>query len=681
MKRLLLLITICISFVSFSQVPNYVPTNGLVGWWGFNGNANDESGNGNNGTINGAALTSDRNAVINSAFSFDGIDDYISFNTANLPYANSDRTISIWFLKQNNNSIWSHTALSYGSASQSNAIMISVGNNNLFTVQGWADDIGTNQPSSNSWENLIFTLSSSIGNIYYNGNLITTQNVANWNTIQSVFYIGTRCDLSNSFFFGNIDDIGIWNRALTQCEISALYNAQVANLSVNAGPDASICNGNELTLSAISNSGSTQTMVVTASSSTDYTFSGAYTGADPNITAEVGDTLVFNVNSPSHPFWIKTDPVTGTASAVSVANNGTGNGTISWVPDTPGTYYYICQFHSGMVGTITINASSTSITWNNGVTDGVTFTPLTSGYYTATATTGSCAVSDSLFITLLQPTTSSIIESNCDTYTAPDGQVYTTSGLFTAVIPNTAGCDSTITIDLTITNSNTGSETMTECNSYTWNTNGQTYTQSGQYTAVLTNASGCDSTVTLNLTIEIVDITSQPVDQTVVVGNNGQFTVTTSATNPSYQWQSNDGNGWIDLFNAGQYSGTDTDVLTISNVQFGQNNFLYRCIVTSGNCETISSVGRLTIQDNVGLDDINKNIFNVYPNPTSNSFTISSDNLINSEFKMIDAQGREVLTGSMNGQEHTIDISKLSKGVYSVVFDNTEYPMVRVIKE
>ena len=215
-------------------VPSYIPTSGLVGWWPFNGNANDGSGNGNNGTINGAALTSDRNAVINSAFSFDGIDDYISFNTANLPYANSDRTISIWFLKQNNNSIWSHTALSYGSASQSNAIMISVGNNNLFTVQGWADDIGTNQPSSNSWENLIFTLSSSIGNIYYNGNLITTQNVANWNTIQSVFYIGTRCDLSNSSFFGNIDDIGIWNRALTQQEITDVYNG--CQLSVNTQP-------------------------------------------------------------------------------------------------------------------------------------------------------------------------------------------------------------------------------------------------------------------------------------------------------------------------------------------------------------------------------------------------------------------------------------------------------------
>jgi len=41
-----------------AQVPSYVPTNGLVGWWPFNGNANDESGNGNNGTVNGATVDS-----------------------------------------------------------------------------------------------------------------------------------------------------------------------------------------------------------------------------------------------------------------------------------------------------------------------------------------------------------------------------------------------------------------------------------------------------------------------------------------------------------------------------------------------------------------------------------------------------------------------------------------------
>lgn len=42
---------------AFAQVPSYVPTNGLVGWWPFNGNINDLSGNGNNGTVFGATPT------------------------------------------------------------------------------------------------------------------------------------------------------------------------------------------------------------------------------------------------------------------------------------------------------------------------------------------------------------------------------------------------------------------------------------------------------------------------------------------------------------------------------------------------------------------------------------------------------------------------------------------------
>jgi hypothetical protein len=49
-----------------------------VGWWPFSGNAIDSSGNGNNGTVNGATLTTDRNAVANSAYSFDGVNDYIN---------------------------------------------------------------------------------------------------------------------------------------------------------------------------------------------------------------------------------------------------------------------------------------------------------------------------------------------------------------------------------------------------------------------------------------------------------------------------------------------------------------------------------------------------------------------------------------------------------------------------
>jgi trimeric autotransporter adhesin len=228
MKKILILTTLSFGMlfpIIAQNIPSYVPTNGLVGWWPFNGNANDESGNGNDGTVNGATLTNDRKGVSNNAYFFDGVNDYIEFKTPNLPYLNSDRTISIWFLKRNNNSIWTHTALAYGSASKSNSIMIGVGNNNTIAVQGWADDIKLTQNSSNKWENITFSLTNGMGKVYYNGLLIATQDLQNWSTIESVFYLGSRCDLANSYFFGDIDDIAIYNRALTQKEITALYTS------------------------------------------------------------------------------------------------------------------------------------------------------------------------------------------------------------------------------------------------------------------------------------------------------------------------------------------------------------------------------------------------------------------------------------------------------------------------
>ena len=85
---------LCLAANVMAQVPSYVPTNGLVGYWPFNGNANDASGNGNNGTVNGATLTTDRFGVVNKAYNFDGINDFIDLQnlTSNLNFS-----YSLWF--------------------------------------------------------------------------------------------------------------------------------------------------------------------------------------------------------------------------------------------------------------------------------------------------------------------------------------------------------------------------------------------------------------------------------------------------------------------------------------------------------------------------------------------------------------------------------------------------------
>tara|TARA_B100001146_G_C16176845_1_gene432754 strand:+ start:169 stop:1437 length:1269 start_codon:yes stop_codon:yes gene_type:complete len=85
---------------------------------------------------------------------------------------------------------------------------------------------------------------------------------------------------------------------------------------------------------------------------------------DPIITLERGKTYEFDVNSASHPFWIKTSQMTGTGDAYSngVTNNGITSGKLTFtVPsDAPSVLYYNCQIHSEMTGKINIVDTNTS---------------------------------------------------------------------------------------------------------------------------------------------------------------------------------------------------------------------------------------------------------------------------------------------------------------------------------
>ncbi|MDA7762465.1 gliding motility-associated C-terminal domain-containing protein, partial [Crocinitomicaceae bacterium] len=94
------------------------------------------------------------------------------------------------------------------------------------------------------------------------------------------------------------------------------------------------------------------------------------------------------------------------------------------------------------------------------------------------------------------------VQSACDSYTWIDGNTYTASNnSATWVLPSVSGCDSTVTLDLTITNSNTGTDTKSACDTYTW-IDGNTYTaNNNSATWILTNIDGCDSLVTLDLII------------------------------------------------------------------------------------------------------------------------------------------------------------------------------------
>jgi hypothetical protein len=180
MNKISLITAFFITSVSFSQLPSYLPTNGLVGWWPFNGNANDESGNGNNGTVNGATLTTDRNGIANKAYSFDGINDYI-LTTFNGISGNASRTISVWFSTTSFSS--AQTLISYGQNNTPSNV-INIWKNT--TCNGIGIDISnsykdyTNTLTSGQWYNFTLVINSSQGTtlgdvkMYQNGTLLSS---------------------------------------------------------------------------------------------------------------------------------------------------------------------------------------------------------------------------------------------------------------------------------------------------------------------------------------------------------------------------------------------------------------------------------------------------------------------------------------------------------------------------
>jgi hypothetical protein len=222
-------------------VPNYVPTNGLVGWWPFNGNAVDESVNTNDGTVNGATLTSDRFGNVNSAYNFDGLNDIIT-SQLSVPLQ-SDWSISFWFKSSNiNNNFQGQNVVGvgsdfygWGSAGFQISGQISPGQcpnfsylNQMYLFDASAQCGGNFLNAgiyNNQWYQIVITKNNLNYQVTINNNTTTSNILQDINIDQLAF--GNRTPLPFQYFNGLIDDIGIWNRTITPTEISSLYNGNL----------------------------------------------------------------------------------------------------------------------------------------------------------------------------------------------------------------------------------------------------------------------------------------------------------------------------------------------------------------------------------------------------------------------------------------------------------------------
>ncbi len=333
-----------------------------------------------------------------------------------------------------------------------------------------------------------------------------------------------------------------------------------------------------------------------------------------------------------------------------------------------------------------------SLTWINGITY---YSSNNTAVDTLMSTTG-CDSIVSLNLTIHTSATSAFAITSCDAYTWPsNGQTYTSSGSYLDTLSTSQGCDSVITLNLTILQSTVGNEVVTTCNSHQWAANGISYTASGAYTDTITNAAGCDSVVTLDLTILdsssstlfdtacfeysspagnvytssgtyqetianeagcdsniTLNLTIVEVEANVqLVFDQGVHSLKAEPTTGSFQW--------IDCAANGEIPGAESDTFVPHTAgSYAVIRSIQNCWDTS---ECVSTpVGISMSTNNAGM--------RVYPNPAKGFLTLQSDQLFgrNSRCEVHTMQGSLVRSFDLpgNSKETSLRLDDLPKGSY-----------------
>ena len=256
MRYLILIIAIFIVNQStFAQeIPSNVPMDGLAIYYPFSGNANDESGNQNHGIVTDAQLTMDRFGNENSAYSFDGDGDYITSTNA-FGGGQNPMTFSFWAKTSQGESrmavMTQDCDTEEACASSFGLVLNKFLNSAVVCENGHMDtspqSFGYAQPAhygtvqtqtaNSGWNNYVLVIGTDENYLYnnfkfyVNGAELPTNCDHNWDSWEYDFPSGFSLvvgkgnpTIIENFFDGEIDDIAIWNRALSPTEITELYD-------------------------------------------------------------------------------------------------------------------------------------------------------------------------------------------------------------------------------------------------------------------------------------------------------------------------------------------------------------------------------------------------------------------------------------------------------------------------
>jgi len=375
--------------------------------------------------------------------------------------------------------------------------------------------------------------------------------------------------------------------------------------------------------------------------------------------------------------------------------------------------------------TLTGTGSAEVYTWNNGVTNAQAFQPNATNTYTLTGTNTTTNCSNTANVSVVVNPLPTVITNSSETVfcldasgpalaALPFGGTWIGAGInnnafsplsagagehsITYSYTDNNGCTNTSGINMTVhalpnVTINTSGENIcsggsvtlsgTGASSYVWTNgviDGETFVPSStnNYSVSGTDLNGCENSANVLITVNTTPVvTNQSPNQTATIGTDISFFVEAAQTIDTYQWQTNIGFGWQNLNDFGQYSGSSSNLLTISSVTNSNNNQPFRCIITLGDCSDTSAIAILNTTD-VGIDAINGSNsdlnFGVYPNPFTEQTKVVFEQVQDqTEITILDARGQLVKRLSFSGKHLVIDREDLANGVYFIhVNDNRQ---------
>ena len=562
MKHLLpFLFLFCLPVLA--QIPSYVPVSGLQCYYPFNGNGNDASVLNNHLTNNGAVLTTDRFGSTDAAYNFNGSTQFLIRNTPSFTFnPTSTFTVSLWH-NRNTSSVVGIPIMHATNAAgnfiwifQTGATNMQFGTNKQQSAWIWAQSTST----TNVWTHIVLVYNAGAMTLYKDNVAVATGTFNHTGVTSATLPLYVGRGIGGSYFNGKIDDIGIWNRCLSACEINDLFTATNTLTTVSAGPDLYACNGGAVTLTGTGAQTYSWTPNVANGSTFTPSINQAYTltgfdangcsawdqtnillenfsiDAGQNLTVCQGDSAVLIATGSPNIIWNNNDVSNGipfyplnsgyiTAFATSANGCLASDSVLLTVNPAPsidaGQDFYTCPGDS-----ITLLASGgNNLIWNGTIANDTTFVPNASATYVASGESSlGCIGSDTLqvFYGTFPDLNAGQDQSVCF---GDEVILYGTGGIFMYWSNNIAdsipfvpqqsgsyvltgasneGCVGTDTVYVSVNDASSNTITASAIDSYTLN--GQTYTASGTYSQVLTNAAGCDSLLTLNLTLDFTGL-------------------------------------------------------------------------------------------------------------------------------------------------------------------------------